>query len=125
MLYRIPSEHITLTTKTEDSWGVDSIAYFCSTCGKVWGEIIAGKVWHVQATPCRQHTPTGAFDWGEVPGSMLNAMLSKDFVGRWAWAACIESLPPALYLRELEVHINHVERKYHESESEVLSNSVA
>lgn len=113
------------TVEIADSFAVDSIAYFCSTCGDVWGRIVAGSAWHIQQVPCEQHRPRGVFDWSTISGSILNGMEQKVFVGRWAWAATLDVMPKEVLLRELEVHINYIERKYHEEASEVLRNCAA
>lgn len=99
----------------KDDFAVDSLAYFCPVCGDIWARIVASHRWHILTWCCINHSPQGVAEWGRVSGSMLNVMNSKEFVGRWAWASCIEYLPPAILHRELMVHINHVERKYNES----------
>jgi hypothetical protein len=106
-----------------DDYAVASIAYFCCHCGEVWSRVVAGKTWRCIERPCEDHNYAGVFDFAPFPGSILAAMGSKDFVGRWAWAACIELLPIEVLKRELEIHINCIERKYHEEASEVLGDS--
>jgi hypothetical protein len=114
--YEIAGENSACAT-IEDSFGVDSIAYFCSTCGEVWGRVVGGNVWQVRSVPCSIHTRKGVFDSSAVGGSLLHPLVSKQYVGRWAWGITVEHLPPSLWRRELELYINHRERKHHEQES--------
>jgi hypothetical protein len=104
-------------TEVSDAFGLHSLAYFCSTCGDVWGRVITAASWSVINAPCSRHAPTGVADWGHVPGSMLLYSIRKDDLARWAWGVAIETMPAAVLHKELEAHLNYVERKLHESET--------
>ncbi len=89
--------------------GVSSQVYFCLTCGRRWADILVGgsTSWGIQPVPCVDHAPGGVTDWGLVPGSLICRLVSTNFVGKGGWASCVEYIPPALWARELEVHLKH------------------
>ena len=115
--YLISDKYIA-SAELRESYAVDSIAYFCPTCGDVWGRIVAGAYWQLLTVPCEQHVPACVASWYKIPGSILIPMERKDAVGRWGWGAVLEVLPAAVLQRELLIHINHVERNYHESDGQ-------
>lgn len=90
-----------------------SLAYFCHTCGDVWGRIMVdgGHYWHVEHIPCCKHQRTGVPDWaGKVPGSfLLEDDSRKRMLSVLKWARAIEHLPVAVLDYELHRHIFYLE----------------
>ena len=87
-----------------------SLVYVCTTCGKLWARINCERaLWYVCSAPCELHTPIGVQDWLCVPGSLIlpGVYVASD----WCAAAKPEYLPPALWARELDVHLKHLQRK--------------
>ncbi len=93
--------------------GRRSFAYFCSTCGEIWGRVWAVGVdeWDVETVACEEHRPQGVIDWSRVPGSFLSRQFRSAYSPRSHQAISVEHLPPAVLRRELELHILNVERK--------------
>lgn len=93
-----------------------SEAFFCATCGDLWGRVLVdGSAWSVHTIPCEKHAPTGVPDWGAVPGSFLPNRLFAETVSVMFWATVLEHLPPAVLARELEIAIRHFERRNQQS----------
>lgn len=95
---------------------LSSIAYYCTTCGEVWGRIVVSgqdsEVWTFEGVPCEKHTPVGAQDWGRVPGSFLSRHANRrTWVPVMWWARALESLPAQVLERELLLHLNHFEKE--------------
>ena len=72
------------------------IAYFCGSCGEVWGRLVlvdsrgAHRPFSVVSVACERH-----YDQWEVAGSLLAGPL----------AGLLEELPPAALKREVMVHL--------------------
>jgi hypothetical protein len=104
------------TGEIESDSPPDSLAYFCASCGRVWGRAyIEGTTWHQRTTPCERHWKTGVADWATVPGSFLPFS-----IGWWSvevstmfWAATLDYLPPKVLSRELRLALLEVERSEH------------
>jgi hypothetical protein len=90
-----------------------SFAYFCSTCGEIWGRVWSQecRLWDVEDVPCVEHVPQGVSDWSRTPGSFLNRQPNSFNTPRTHQIITLEHLPPAVLRRELEVHIRNYERK--------------
>lgn len=90
-----------------------SLAYFCPTCGEVWGRVVVdgGKYWSVQHVACEKHLPQGVPEWGKPPGCFCTDLDSRrrNLSVLW-WGRAIEHLPPELLQRELLLTIQHYER---------------
>ena len=91
------------------SW--NSTAYFCRSCGEIWARCVAGPEWQIEQSPCPSHTPSGVADWNKIPGSLINGLISRDYLGTFRWASAIESLPPALIEREFMLHLDYYEKR--------------
>ena len=89
----------------------DSIAYFCRQCGEVWGRALSGPEWQLEQVPCPEHLPSGVADIRAVPGSFLNGLLSKHYVGGFRSAGTFETLPPEVLAHELKMHLRYKERE--------------
>lgn len=89
----------------------DSIAYFCATCGDIWGRILVDKqVFQIRNVPCANHKRTGVPDWGSHPGSLLiTPGVTSDMLGSMFWAAALNYLPERVLQREFQLHLSHVE----------------
>lgn len=90
-----------------------SFAFFCSTCGEVWGRVwTEGEPWKVEEVPCEKHHSVGVWDWGRVAGSFVAG--NEITTGPARAALCVEFLPVEVLKREVEIHLNHAERQLHE-----------
>jgi len=92
----------------------DSIAYFCRRCGDIWARAVAGSEWQIEQTPCEAHASSGVADWNKVPGSLLNGLVSQNFLGKFLHAAAIESFPPEVIRREFTLHLDYYEQQFKE-----------
>lgn len=82
-------------------------AYFCSTCGEVWGRIFTeGCPWKVAEVPCEKHEPVGVWDWRTVPGSLLQL----GHGGTNYAVVDLELIPEPILKREFAIHLNYYER---------------
>jgi len=92
-----------------------SLAYFCRTCGEIWGRIVVegAETWNLQQVPCAAHQPTGVPDWNRIAGSILLPL--DPHVGAWGQAASLALLPAAMLRRELEIHLTHTETLWQNS----------
>jgi hypothetical protein len=91
----------------------DSLAFCCSTCGEIWARAwVEAEPYQFRVVPCARHRPTGVADISAMPGSILNPLVSKHFVGTGGWANVIEHLPWAVLARELELHITAKELEW-------------
>ncbi len=87
-----------------------SFAFFCSTCGEVWGRVwTEGRPWVVRQVPCEDHQPAGVWNWNQVPGSFLDR--DEAITGYPGAALCVELVPADVLAREVEVHLNYIERQ--------------
>ncbi len=86
-----------------------SFAFFCPTCGEVWGRVVAGGSWDIIQSPCKLHQPVGVQDWGRFPGSLLWPSLSKTFYPITHWAICLDFLPPPVLQYEFDLAIKDKE----------------
>lgn len=80
--------------------------YICPRCGVEWARVVVeGAEWFPLRRPCIAH------EWaGMVPGSILTHIEDARFRGPSEHYVSLEGMPPAVLLRELEVHINAVEK---------------
>ena len=84
-----------------DSWGWQSLAYFCPECGEVWARVVmARKNGETQQfrpviMGCRRHFEP----WG-IPGSLLRGELQYN----------LDELSVECLARELDVHLSYYER---------------
>lgn len=91
----------------------DSIAYFCNTCGEVWGRVFVtdglGIVqrWQLFNAPCERHQRTGVENWSCVPGSFLLTGIESSAMSSMLKAAAADIIPEAVLRRELEVHFRY------------------
>lgn len=82
-------------------WHRCSYAFFCRQCGEIWGRIVVQDPRGVQqAFNSIEVNCEGHHDFWNVPGSMLANHLEY----------LLDEFPPAALRRELEVHINAVEK---------------
>ena len=102
-----------------------STAYFCTTCGDIWGRVFVKPVeheqsWEAVSAPCVKHRPRGVADWSHVPGSFLvGTEMNKEKSRITAWARVIEHMPESVLKYELEVHeINH-DRKLKDEQDQI------
>ena len=109
--YTLPDLTLTIPTTCGNS-----ILYICQTCGTRWAtvEVTGSELWQIESTPCVEHLPICVGDVGKVPGSILPRTA---FVGKWADAIVIDALPPALLVRELQLHLNYFERNAHDRDN--------
>jgi len=83
-----------------DSWGWQSRAYFCCTCGEIWARaVITNKAGEPQRfrtvdVACRNH-----WDPWTIPGSVLFGELAYD----------LDTLSPECIKREFDIHLNYFE----------------
>lgn len=99
--------------EVESDIAPDSLAYFCASCGKVWGRIyIEGTTWHQRTTPCERHWKAGVADWATLPGSFLpfSIGLWSVEVSKMFWGATLDNLPAKVLQRELRLSLLEVER---------------
>ncbi len=87
-----------------------SFAFFCSTCGEVWGRVwTEGSPWKVHETPCERHQPAGVWDWGRIPGSFVEYVME---VGLGHASLCLDLMPVEVLRREVIIHCNNYEAQY-------------
>lgn len=85
-------------SQADDSWGWMSRAYFCSTCGEIWGRVIiqrpdgSPQPFRAINVACRQH-----WDPWTVPGSLLVGELGYN----------LNELSPEVIQREFHIYINY------------------
>ncbi len=73
-----------------------SLAYFCPTCGEVWGRLVVGKgdEWVALSAPCAKHPA-----WrGTVQGSFLRSWNPHG----------LDELPDELLAYEFDTHWTHI-----------------
>ncbi len=94
-----------------------SLAYFCPTCGEIWGRIMVdgGGYWSVEPASCEKHTPQGVPEWGKIPGAFCTSIDNRrqNLSVMW-WGRALEHLPPTILQREFMLTLNHYERLYNE-----------
>lgn len=80
-----------------------SQAFFCGTCGEIWGRIVVtpSSSWLLQHTPCEKHPVLGVIDWGKIPGSFLNACAAGELLPKMITANAQKYLPSQLLSREM------------------------
>jgi hypothetical protein len=92
-----------------------SVAFFCHTCGEVWGRVVVeGATWNTASVPCKEHQPLGVFDWLSLPGSFLNQRLWAEDNPIWNRANCLDYLPESVLQYEFELAV----KAYFEKEDE-------
>lgn len=81
-----------------------SLAFFCSTCGKIWASILvqgSESCWEVYNRPCERHTPMMACeDHTHPPGSMVAYIPEASRVGSGSWAGTYDAMPFEVRKRE-------------------------
>ena len=93
-------------------------AYFCKTCGSLWGRIKSEDpfaTWMMHNVPCEQHLPIGVEDWSAFPGSLLHPRVALADTQVTERARAIESLPDELLEREFKLHLGHFNKLYGDS----------
>lgn len=105
------------TNEIEAPFTPYALAYFCHTCGEVWGRVLVSgqdikPYWHIEHCPCQKHQRTGVQDWSStIPGSFLyNLDSRKSMLSVMWWARAIEHLPVAVLQWELERHLDFLEK---------------
>jgi hypothetical protein len=91
-----------------------SLAYFCPTCGEVWGRIMidGGKYWSVEHVACEKHLPQGIPEWGNIPGAFCtNPNSSRNNLSIMWWGRALEHLPLPILQREFALILNHYEKE--------------
>lgn len=85
-----------------------SLAYFCTTCGDIWGRIVVGDGddWQSLQVPCEHHLPHNLSDNNSVPGSVIYWMHSERLASGMWWAAVIDFLPRSVLEREFLLRTN-------------------
>lgn len=81
---------------------INSIAYFCSSCGDIWGRahVEGANLCEIADVVCEKHKPTSPANWRATPGSFLDPLLSTNYIGLGGWAKTIEVLPNEMLKRE-------------------------
>ena len=88
--------------------GTASAAFFCPSCGERWANIhVPGARWRVEVASCETCPPCW-LDGSRLPGSLVGALVSEDF---FRLESSLEWLPPALWPRELEIHLKYFNSK--------------
>jgi hypothetical protein len=84
------------------------LAYFCTTCGKIWGQVLipSAPSWQVFQVPCRRHKPLGVPDWGAIPGSFTQRKFHSSQVSIMDWARCLDRVPSSLVEYEFHLSLN-------------------
>lgn len=93
-----------------------SIAYFCSTCGDVWGRIVVeGEPFHLVCRPCEGHAPSGVPDWGEAHrcGLFQWWCTFPDSVSTMFQGAIPSNFPSQVLRREIDLMYEHMQRSSH------------
>lgn len=100
------------TTEIEAPFPPFSLAYFCHTCGDIWGRVlVSGQSdtphWGVEHCPCKNHQRSGVQEWASiVPGAFLcNLDSRKTVLSVMWWARAIEHFPVPVLQWELERHL--------------------
>lgn len=85
-------------------FGLRSHAFFCRTCGDVWGRVIADpEDWWVTSAPCERHLGESVIDLTRIPGSIL-PLLTPSIYDE---ALNLKNLPLSVLLREFSIHLKH------------------
>ena len=89
-----------------------SVAYFCATCGQVWGRAyVEATTWTTFTVPCERHEKTGVPDWSSIPGSFIApAGGRRAETSTMFWSVCVDSLPPRLLDREFNLMLSHLDK---------------
>lgn len=78
-----------------------SHAFFCPTCGEVWGRVIVLQSgWQIHIVPCIKHTRSCVSDWSKVPGTITSPFLLPRDLSKMEWALALDYLPPAVVRQE-------------------------
>lgn len=87
--------------------GSHSIAYFCQSCGDVWGRIVveSAPIFDVTSRACSRHAPESVSSWGSVPGTFCQGRAAD--LSTMRWAAALEYLPEPVLLREFILLYEH------------------
>jgi hypothetical protein len=86
----------------ELGWRRHGVAYFCDTCGEIWGRVVfvdsSGRQapFTVARVSCERH-----YDQWEVAGSLLGGGLD----------GLLPYLPTAAVKREFQIHLNRLENR--------------
>lgn len=73
-----------------------SLAYFCKTCGHVWGRVTLGTGgWHAVSIPCSSHGG----------GSYLKPLIWWDYLNGRTLAQQLRSLPEPVLRHEVKVRL--------------------
>lgn len=107
--YFLGPRHLATAT-FEAAFSPHSLAYFCPTCGDVWGRIMVEggePYWSLQHACCEKHSPRGGVEWGKIPGSFLTTLplAANEYGGMWL-ARSIEHMPREVLEREVRIHTN-------------------
>jgi hypothetical protein len=94
--YFIEGQYLGQTELPLSPFPYRSKAFFCLTCGEVWGRVVADGSWDVSFTPCRNHTAVGVQDWAYTPGSILNRPFWSNLTAIPFRANCLDIVPLAV-----------------------------
>lgn len=81
-----------------------SHAFFCETCGEVWGRIVAGRdvLWEIHIQPCEGHTVSTPSYLSQTPGSILRDWFYNFHeLSPYNKPLALELFPHGLLIREL------------------------
>ena len=89
-----------------------SLAYFCTTCGEIWGRIACeteghSPHWSVEVCPCLHHSRSGVPDWSKIPGTITDAFLTERSLSKMWWGRALEHLPPKVLRQEFDRLMQH------------------
>lgn len=111
------------------SASVHSQAFFCTTCGEIWGRLAVeqeamSQVWEITYSPCLKHKSQMALEWGHIPGSFLGGSFLARRVDSaiMHWAKAIDVMPVEVLRRELKLALNNQEQRNNDELTSTSSN---
>lgn len=110
------SPHLVDTAEFECDIIPHSLAYFCSTCGEIWGRIeCRGEgerdMWSVEICPCLHHSPQGVPDWSRYAGTVTDSFPTTRMLSKMWWGKAVEHLPPKVLRQEFDRLIQHLTKE--------------
>lgn len=93
----------------------DNVAFFCTTCGQLWGRItsIGDSITRVVSVPCEHHNPRYVADWSAIPGSLVTTY-PEPF---WNRAYRVDAAPRSVLEREFHLHLAYLDRSTRHAET--------
>lgn len=93
-----------------------SLAYFCATCGEIWGRIHCttpnhSAHWDTVICPCTRHSPASVQDWSKIPGTVTDAFLTVPLLSTMWHGRALENLPPPVLKREFLLLLSYFEKE--------------